>query len=72
MALCLEARSRALLSAGEDDDSRYREATDRLGRTRVRKELARSHRLPFHVPHERVLPRRGAVTLVMAAITQAL
>jgi hypothetical protein len=25
----------------------------------------------FHVPHDRVLPRRGAVTLVIAAITPA-
>jgi hypothetical protein len=38
-ALGIEARSRALLSEGENADSRYREAIDRLGRTRVRVEL---------------------------------
>jgi ATP/maltotriose-dependent transcriptional regulator MalT len=35
----------ALLSEGGDADSRYRKAIDRLGRTRVRVELARSHLL---------------------------
>ncbi len=37
------ARSRALLSDGEAADSSYREAIDRLSRSRVRPELARSH-----------------------------
>jgi DNA-binding CsgD family transcriptional regulator len=44
-ALGIEARSRALLSEHEDAESLYREAIDRLGRTRVRVELARAHLL---------------------------
>ena len=44
-AFGIEARSPALLSEGEDADSRYRKAIDRLGRTRVRVELVRSHQL---------------------------
>jgi DNA-binding CsgD family transcriptional regulator len=43
LALGMEARSRALLSEGEVAESLYREAIDRLGRTRVRVELARAH-----------------------------
>jgi DNA-binding CsgD family transcriptional regulator len=42
-ALGIEARSRALLSDGEAADSLYREAVERLGRTRVRVHLARAH-----------------------------
>ncbi|WP_218825687.1 helix-turn-helix transcriptional regulator [Streptosporangium subroseum] len=42
-ALGVEARSRALLSQGEEADGRYREAIDRLRRTRMRVDLARSH-----------------------------
>jgi DNA-binding CsgD family transcriptional regulator/tetratricopeptide (TPR) repeat protein len=37
------ARSRALLSEGEAAESSYREAIDRLSRSRLRPELARSH-----------------------------
>jgi DNA-binding CsgD family transcriptional regulator len=44
-ALGVEARSRALLSEGEDADRLYREAIERLGRTRMRAELARVHLL---------------------------
>jgi DNA-binding CsgD family transcriptional regulator len=44
-ALGIEARSRALLSENEAAERRYREAIDRLGRTRVRVELARAHLL---------------------------
>lgn len=44
-ALGIEARSRALLSQGTDAESRYREAIERLGRTRLRVELGRSHLL---------------------------
>src|SRR5215471_14413223 len=44
-ALGIEARSRALLSEGGAADQPYREAIDRLGRTRLRPELARSHLL---------------------------
>jgi DNA-binding CsgD family transcriptional regulator len=43
--LGIEARSRALLSDGEAAEGLYREAIDRLGRTRVRVELARAHLL---------------------------
>jgi DNA-binding CsgD family transcriptional regulator len=44
-ALGIEARVRALLSDGESADRLYRESISRLGRTRVRVELARSHLL---------------------------
>jgi DNA-binding CsgD family transcriptional regulator len=43
--LGIEARSRALLSEGEAAERLYREAIDRLGRTRMRVELARAHLL---------------------------
>lgn len=42
-ALGIEARSRALLSDGTDAHELYREAIDRLSRTRLRPELARTH-----------------------------
>ncbi|MBV8999894.1 MAG: AAA family ATPase [Solirubrobacterales bacterium] len=42
-ALGVEARSRALLCEDEAAEDLYREAVDRLGRTRVRSELARAH-----------------------------
>ena len=44
-ALGIEACARALLSEGESAETRYREAIDRLGRTRVRLALARAHLL---------------------------
>jgi len=44
-ALGIEARSRALLGTGQPAESAYREAIDRLGRTRIRAELARAHLL---------------------------
>jgi DNA-binding CsgD family transcriptional regulator len=44
-ALGIEARVRALLSEGEAAESLYRESIARLGRTRVRAELARGHLL---------------------------
>jgi DNA-binding CsgD family transcriptional regulator len=44
-ALGIEARSRALLSEGEDAEGGFREAIERLSRTRVRAELARAHLL---------------------------
>jgi DNA-binding CsgD family transcriptional regulator len=44
-ALGIEARVRALLSDGEAAESLYRESIARLGRTRVRVELARAHLL---------------------------
>jgi DNA-binding CsgD family transcriptional regulator/tetratricopeptide (TPR) repeat protein len=45
LGLGLEARSRALLSQGQAAESCYREAIDRLGRTRLRPDLARAHLL---------------------------
>jgi DNA-binding CsgD family transcriptional regulator len=44
-ALGLQARCRALLSDGAVAEAGYREAIERLGRTRVRGELARAHLL---------------------------
>jgi DNA-binding CsgD family transcriptional regulator len=44
-ALGIEACARALVSNGERAERHYREAIDRLGRTRVRVELARAHLL---------------------------
>jgi DNA-binding CsgD family transcriptional regulator len=44
-ALGIEARSRALLSEGQAAEHLYREAIDRLGRTRVRMDLVRAHLL---------------------------
>jgi ATP/maltotriose-dependent transcriptional regulator MalT len=41
----IEARSRALLSEGDRAEELYREAIERLGRTRVPAELARAHLL---------------------------
>ena len=45
LALGIEARCRALLSDGAAADGLYREAIDRLSRTRLRPELARAHLL---------------------------
>jgi DNA-binding CsgD family transcriptional regulator len=45
LALGIEARSRALLTDGAAADPLYREAIDRLGRTRLALELARAHLL---------------------------
>ena len=44
-ALGIEARCRALLSDGVVAEGLYREAIERLGRTRIRVELARAHLL---------------------------
>jgi DNA-binding CsgD family transcriptional regulator len=44
-SLGIEARVRALLSDGDDAESFYRESIDRLSRTALRAELARSHLL---------------------------
>jgi DNA-binding CsgD family transcriptional regulator len=42
-ALGIEARCRALLSDGDEADSLYRDAIERLGRTRLRVDIARTH-----------------------------
>jgi DNA-binding CsgD family transcriptional regulator len=44
-ALGVLARARALMSEGEEADAHYREAIERLERTRIRVELARAHLL---------------------------
>jgi DNA-binding CsgD family transcriptional regulator len=44
-ALGIQARAEALTSYGEEAEALYREAIERLGRTRVRVELARAHLL---------------------------
>jgi DNA-binding CsgD family transcriptional regulator len=44
-ALGIEARLRALLADGEVADNCFRQSIERLGRTRIRAELARSHLL---------------------------
>ena len=44
-ALGVEARSRALLTDGDADERLYQEAIERLRRTRVRVQLARTHLL---------------------------
>jgi DNA-binding CsgD family transcriptional regulator len=44
-ALGIEARSRAMLSEGQIAESLYREAIERLARTRIRVDLARAHLL---------------------------
>jgi DNA-binding CsgD family transcriptional regulator len=44
-ALGIEARCRALLNDDDSAEQHYREAIDRLGRTRVQLELARAHLL---------------------------
>ena len=43
--LGIQARARALVSDGEEAERSYREAIERLGRTRLRPELARAHLL---------------------------
>jgi DNA-binding CsgD family transcriptional regulator len=42
-ALGIRARSHALLSEGDSAENLYREALERLGRTRIRGQLARAH-----------------------------
>jgi len=45
LALGIEARSRALITEGDAAEELYRDAIDRLGRTRLRPDFARAHLL---------------------------
>jgi DNA-binding CsgD family transcriptional regulator len=64
--LGIEARSRALLSEGETAERLYREAIERLGRTRIRVELART-RLVYGEWLRRESRRRDAREQLTAA-----
>jgi len=84
-ALGIRARCRALLTEGPAAESGYREALDRLGRTRVRGELARGHllygewlrrenrradaRRQLHIAHE-MFVSIGAEAFVQRAIRE--
>jgi DNA-binding CsgD family transcriptional regulator len=65
-ALGIEARSRALVSVDEDAETRYREAVDRLGRTRLRMELGRAHLLYGEWLRRRQRPRDARDQLARA------
>jgi DNA-binding CsgD family transcriptional regulator len=62
----LEARSRALLSQGRNAERCYAEAVERLGRTKLRPELARAHLL-YGEWLRRELRRRDARRQLRAA-----
>jgi DNA-binding CsgD family transcriptional regulator/tetratricopeptide (TPR) repeat protein len=67
-ALGIEARCRALLSRGAAADDLYREAIERLSRTRLRPELARAH-LVFGESLRRAARRTEARSELRAAHT---
>jgi ATP/maltotriose-dependent transcriptional regulator MalT len=71
LALGVEARCRALLSEGEAAERLYREAVDRLGRTRLRPDLARAHLLygEWLGRANRRVDARGELTLAYEMFT---
>jgi ATP/maltotriose-dependent transcriptional regulator MalT len=69
--LGIQARCRALLSNGPAAETAYREAIERLGRTRIRGELARAHLLygEWLCRQRRRLDAREWLRLAHAAFT---
>jgi DNA-binding CsgD family transcriptional regulator len=71
LALGIEARSKALLSDGQVAEQLYREAIERLGRSRLVFELARAHLLygEWLRRHRRRIDARGQLRVAREAFT---